>query len=164
MQDDRLAQMLKLQRELQVESFKLDPAELDDEMRMEFIRWNTLALVAELVEMLDETGWKPWATSNHVHGEPALKEMVDAWHFFMNILWAIAGGGHGDADVLAEAFTERYLAKRKVNAERQAEGYDGVTGKCPGCKRDLAEVEVRHVAPRVGDVGFSYCGGCGHQL
>ena len=34
---------------------------------------------------------------------------------------------------------ERYLAKRVVNAQRQADGYDGVAGKCPRCHRDYLE-------------------------
>lgn len=132
--------MLKAQRDLQVESFGLDPVELQDEERIEFIRWNTLALINELQEMLSETGWKPWATSKHVNGAAAFGELVDAWHFFMNLMWAVSGqGALGDADVLADEFIERYFAKRTRNAERQAEGYDGVTGKCPSCKRDMAE-------------------------
>lgn len=141
-----LAAMLRAQRELQIKSFDLDPSELEDGPRMEFIRWNVLALIAEMVEYLDETGWKPWATSQHINAEEALGELVDAWHFFMNILWATEGGGLlGDADVLAEVFTGRYFKKREVNAQRQADGYDGVTGKCEGCHRDLPTVNLTEV-------------------
>jgi dimeric dUTPase (all-alpha-NTP-PPase superfamily) len=154
-----LAAMLRAQRELQIKSFDLDPSELEDGSRMEFIRWNVLALIAEMVEYLDETGWKPWATSQHVNAEEALGELVDAWHFFMNILWATEGGGLlGDADVLVEVFTGRYFKKREVNAQRQADGYDGVTGKCPNCHRDRKETQLANVT---GDVRTVYCP-CGH--
>lgn len=123
-----LERMLELQRDLQVKSFGLDPAELfDDEERIEFIRWNFLALFNEINEALQEIGWKPWAISRHVREDEVLDELVDAWHFFMNILWATYGQHVlGDAGALADAFTERYLRKREVNAQRQRDGYTGI--------------------------------------
>ena len=138
------ADMLVAQLKLQRESFNVDPTAMTDEERMEFLRWNVLALIPELNEMLKETGWKPWASSNHINHELAMKEMVDAWHFFMNILLTISGVEvHSDSDgqmeleTLAQWFADRYMEKKQVNADRQAEGYTG-TDKCPKCHRDKA--------------------------
>src|SRR5690606_25002112 len=98
------------------ESYGLDPADLPEEERIEFIRWNVLALTDELHEALNECGWKPWATSRHVNEEAALKELIDAWHFFMNLLWAIGGRALKDNDALADALFNAYVAKNKRNA------------------------------------------------
>jgi len=134
------AEMLKAQHALQVESFGKDPLLLVGDERAEFIRWNVLALEDELHEMLGELGWKPWATDRSVNVQPARKELVDAIHFFMNLLLAIHGDeeGNGLTDTpedIAKIFYTEYFEKKKVNAQRQAEGYTGLD-KCPTCKRD----------------------------
>lgn len=144
-----LERMLREQRELQLvmPPAGRDPAELEGEDRTSFISWNVLALTDELHELLDEVGWKPWATSRHVNEDRALAELVDAWHFMMNLLWAVAGRGVlGDAGVLAAVLEARYQDKRAVNEQRQVDGYDGVTGKCPRCHRDLAESDCTPLA------------------
>lgn len=136
---DNLAQMFYDQREMQIASFGLDPAEATLEERVEYIRWNVLALEDELHEMLRETSWKPWASATFIHRDEAFNEMVDAWHFFMNIMWAITGiGTFGEAQVLADIFTERYQEKRLRNVQRQLEGYTGEVG---GAEHDAAHVE-----------------------
>ena len=144
---ESIVAMLQAQRALQIESFGSDPCALTGAERTEFIRWNQQALVAETFEMLDETGWKPWATSRHVNEDLAFKEMIDAWHFFMNILLAIHGPailawGETWAEELAVMFNLRYFEKKQINAQRQVDGYDGITGKCQKCHRDLATVKL----------------------
>ena len=54
-------QALKAQLELQITSYGSDPRGSDDNEKLEWIRWNVLALEDELHEALAETGWKPWA-------------------------------------------------------------------------------------------------------
>ena len=130
-----LNDMLEAQRQLQINSYGKDPAVLEGEERVEFIRWNVLALEDELHEALGEVGWKPWATSRHVN-EPEFKgELVDAWHFFMNLILV----GH----ITADEFLIGYFSKRTINANRQEDGYDGVTGKCVGCGRALDDPAVK---------------------
>lgn len=125
---------LNAQHELQIKSFGLDPKGLDDEQKLEWIRWNMLALMDELHEALAETGWKPWAKSKHVARDAYVSELVDAFHFLMNLMLVV------DCD--ADEFLAKYFEKRGINAARQAAGYDGVTGKCPDCKRALDDVAV----------------------
>ena len=134
---DRLQQLLNAQEDLQINSYGSSPALLlpdDTEAAIDFIRWNILALTDELHEALGETGWKPWATSRHVNLTAFKGELVDAYHFFMNLMLVV--GMDGD-----ELF-ERYHEKRAKNAKRQAEGYDGISTKCPGCKRALDDDAV----------------------
>ncbi len=143
-----LEDMLATQRALQRKSFGLDPVMLTTEAAIEFIHWNVTALTDELHEMLAEIGWKPWASSKHIHGAPAAKEMIDAWHFFMNIMLALGpfiSQGQGDSfpcntEELAQWWQNAYYAKKAINEQRQIEGYDGVSTKCTTCKRELSEV------------------------
>jgi dimeric dUTPase (all-alpha-NTP-PPase superfamily) len=129
-----LKHMMALQKQMQVKHYGADPGSLEGEERIQFIKDMKLALEAELQEALDEVGWKPWATSRHVNEEAFKGELVDAWHFFMNLCLV--------ANMGPQELYDRYLAKRQKNIARQVAGYDGVTGKCPQCKRALDDEAV----------------------
>ena len=129
-----LTDALKAQYELQVKSFGNDPKTLTDAEKMDWIRWNILALTDELHEALAETGWKPWAKSQHINRDAFVSELVDAFHFLMNLMIVV--------DCSAEEFLDHYFVKRGLNQIRQANGYDGVAGKCPDCKRALDDKAV----------------------
>lgn len=111
---------LERQLRLQVDSFGVDPTELTGEQLGEFVRWNIVALIDELMEALHHVqGWKPWSEL-----EPTLppdlrddyvEELVDAYHFLGNLL-LVAG-------VDDEELTEFYTGKAEVNRERQEAGY-----------------------------------------
>lgn len=133
--------MLRRQDDLQRTVFGFDFDTMDDAARMRYIRDNALALTAELHEALDETGWKPWASSNHLDEKPYVGELVDVFHFLMNLL-LVTGRTPSD---LAEEFCDRYFAKSQLNAERQEAGYDGVAAKCPNCKRALDETVLNEI-------------------
>lgn len=132
--NDRLIEMFRLQLELQSKAYGKDPRELAGTERIEFFKNMKLALQDELHEALDEIGWKPWATSKHWNEEAVKGELVDAWHFFMNLCIV--------ADMSPRELHRRYLAKRQKNIARQEAGYDGVSTKCPVCKRALDDDAV----------------------
>jgi len=134
--DPRLTQMLNMQRSLQLmynKGKRID--QFTDEERMQAIRDNVLACTDELHEALAETGWKPWASSNHVNREAFHAELVDAWHFFMNLML--------HSGMTATDLYEGYVKKNAKSLQRQAEGYDGVTTKCPKCKRAYDDDAVK---------------------
>ncbi len=139
MTETTLAELFRLQHELQTESFGLDPMKLEGEDRTRFILWNAYALADELHELPAEVGWKPWATSRHVNEGAATREGVDLLHFWMNIMMAVAPSWCDTPEMAAEHAAVEYAAKRAANAKRQEDGYDGVNGKCPSCKRDETE-------------------------
>jgi hypothetical protein len=131
----------QLQVQLKMKPVGRDPRDLEGNEMMEFIRWNILALEDELHEALKECGWKPWATSRHLNRDLFIKEMVDAWHFFMNLLLVVSPGR--SSEQLAEEFAEKYFEKAQINEERQKSGYSGVETKCSNCGRDLDAAGVR---------------------
>lgn len=136
MPSDRFQLMLEMQLQLQKRHMKDgNPGDLVGDDMAIFMTWNFAACVKELSEATDEVGWKPWATNRDINYTRFMGEMVDAFHFFMNMMLC-AGQGLSPAD-LAEDFTKAYLTKNEVNAQRQIQGYDGVTGKCEVCHREL---------------------------
>lgn len=101
---------------------------MNGEVLANYVVMNHSALVSEASELLAEFGWKAWAQPRGwVNRENALKEAVDVAHFLANILCAIG--------VTDEEWVAAYQAKQEVNRQRQRDGYDGVAGKCPQCKR-----------------------------
>lgn len=127
---DRLQQLLNSQEDLQRQAYGgRSPADLEGEERALFIKDMVLAATDELHELLGEVGWKPWATSRHVNEKAARGEFIDLWHFVMNLALALRMDG---SDIFAG-----YQEKRAKNVQRQEEGYDGVSTKCPGCRRAL---------------------------
>lgn len=101
----------------------------DPDLRAQFVRDMVLSLEDELHEALNEVGWKPWAKSRHFNTEAFQSELIDCWHFFLNLMLV---AGMDEDDLVAG-----YFAKRGVNIARQNLGYDGQSGKCPECKRAL---------------------------
>lgn len=122
-----LEEIFERQAKLQRESFGIDPADMSPEARSQYIKDMVLAATDELHEALAEVGWKPWATSRHLNNDAFIGELVDVLHFLVN-LWLAAGA-------TAEQVRDRYIEKSIRNARRQVDGYDGISGKCPECKR-----------------------------
>jgi NTP pyrophosphatase (non-canonical NTP hydrolase) len=127
--------LFNAQRKIQELAYGKDPYEIVDPVeRIQFIKDMHTAITMELGEMLDETGWKPWATSNHVNEEAMQGELADVLLFFINLCMA--------ADATPEVIAEKTFEKMKRNLDRQLAGYDGVTGKCVRCKRALDDTAV----------------------
>lgn len=112
-----------------------DVSEPSRQALIDFMQWNDKALLHEMVEMESETGWKPWAKGRFVNLEAARGEWIDMLHFMLN--GALLLGLDNADDIL-----DRYLRKHQKNTKRQEDGYDGVSTKCPGCKRALDDEAV----------------------
>ena len=120
---DSLELMFDMQREFQD---RFDPRYKSDDptIRAAFLRDHFVYCSQELQEMLYEIPffkhWKDYSKMTNEEIEEAYvaakKEMVDAWHFFMNL----ALGLGMDADEL----TNGYFDKHKENLRRQETGYD----------------------------------------
>lgn len=129
----------------------ISPANFSDEGKIRFIKDNILALEDELHELLGEIGWKPWASSRHINRDAYVGELVDAFHFFMNLMIV--------TNISVDELLKRYEAKSLKNVKRQEDGYDGVTGKCPICKRALDDDAVMCTVEDDDEAGLTwgYC-------
>jgi hypothetical protein len=141
--------MFELQSKLQFQSYGRVPQRMLPGERIQYVKDMVLAATVELGEALDETQWKPWALgSNRINVDAYVGELVDVWHFLMNLLLAAGYDPAGAADKLYEG----YLVKRGVNEKRAAEGYDAVSTKCVSCRRALDDRAVS--CWRRGDRGY----------
>jgi hypothetical protein len=156
--------MLAAQRELQENTLGYEFASMTIDQRVSYVKEMVLAAVHELHEALDETTWKSWTIGERaVHSDRLLHELVDAWHFIMNVAWAAYPGD--TADELAVRFVDTYYAKRAANVARQRHGYDGHSTKCPGCGRALDDVNVIKTRSSLSGVLVgAWCGPCSHPL
>lgn len=153
---DRLIEMFELQQKLQAQSYGRVPQRMLPGERIQYIKDMALALQFEVAEALGEVKWKPWTSGqSFVNVDAYVGELVDVWHFLMNLLLAAGYEPIEAADVLYAG----YLAKRQVNERRQHDGYDGVSTKCPRCKRALDDPAVECNTVPVDEPGFSACDG-----
>lgn len=153
---DRLNQMVNLQRALQANSFiGQDPATLKIDDKIRYIKDMILGLEDELHEVMGEMSWKPWTVGEKsINADGVKKELVDAWHFLMNIMVAV--------DMSGDELYKMYMKKRAVNEARMESGtYDGKSTKCPGCKRALEDVTLQDIKlpnSDITDIVFCQCG------
>lgn len=133
---DRLQTMYDAQRDLQerVLGHRFDDMPVGD--RIEYVKEMVLALTDELHELLNETGWKSWSASRHINEIAYRSELVDAWHFMLNLMLVVG--------MTPNELHVGYVTKRSVNEQRQVNGYDGV--KCPGCGRAVDDPGWNHHA------------------
>jgi dimeric dUTPase (all-alpha-NTP-PPase superfamily) len=110
--------MFETQRDMQINSFGADPAELVGEERKHFVTAMALAINTEVAEAMQEIAWKPWAKTDHLNREAFIEELVDMMHFVMNLALV--------ADCDAAEFFEAYMTKVEENKRRQREGYSGL--------------------------------------
>jgi dimeric dUTPase (all-alpha-NTP-PPase superfamily) len=142
--EDRLAVMLRLQREFQENILGHgNLSSLYGGARAEYFRTQALSLIFEVGEAGNEIAWKPWATSDHVNHRAYRAELIDVMHFLFNLMLL--------DDMTPDEIYEGYVAKQRVNRQRQAYGYDGVSSKCPGCKRAYDDPAVRCARVNMGD-------------
>ncbi len=139
MSHPKLCDLFEAQLQFQ-ERLGNDFTKMTPEDRIRYVREFTLACIGELVEAMDETGWKPWATSRHVHVDKFFAELRDAWQFLTNLMFV----ARPDLDPVGLAFLleDALYQKLEVNHARADTGYDGVSGKCDACHRALDDPSV----------------------
>ena len=106
---DRLEVMFEKQQQLQ------DRLGTKPYMNQEYINVMTLAAIDELMETLRETPWKPWKKQQEFNTENYKEELVDLFHFYMNLCLAVG--------MKPEELYERYCVKNKINFKRKDTGY-----------------------------------------
>jgi dimeric dUTPase (all-alpha-NTP-PPase superfamily) len=155
-QKDMLDHMLELQEEYQQYMYGAKPKDLALNAKIDAFKTMFIALVCELVETMDEVGWKPWATSRYINTEKAKGEVVDQLHFVFNEALLLG--------MSADELYKKYIEKQERNRERQRDGYTGVDEKCTLCGRDLKDVKVATGYDPVTIGKKHYCGECGRGI
>lgn len=121
--NDHLKTMMEMQLSFQ-EKVGFNLKEMETRERSEYIKEMILWTNDEMGEALHELPFaKGWSKKYDSWDDKKIeeqmdkfrKEMVDSFHFFMNILLA--------AGMDAEMLFNEYLEKNKINIERQNEGY-----------------------------------------
>ena len=138
-----------LQRDFQARLLGMFPSELPDDIKMAYLKEQVLALTDEAHEALNETGWKSWATSQHINREAYKGELADVFIFFMNMMMV--------ANLTPSEILDAVRKKIIKNHKRQDDGYDGVSTKCPGCKRAYDDDAVKCYRAKPGAVAYGWC-------
>lgn len=139
--DNKLERMIIMQAAAQSETYGYRPAEMSVDQLITYIRDQHQAAIMELGEALDETSWKPWAQGSWIRRDAFVNELIDVLHFWINMV--LAAGGKMSATELADEIFTRFALKNRTNTQRQVDGYDGVSTKCPLCRRALDDVAVQ---------------------
>jgi len=111
---DKLAEIFRLQEALN-ERIWVSLRELPEEKKTEWVLNYTRAMQQELAELIDSVPWKWWAKYQKFDEQNARVEVIDLFHFLISIAQALG--------MTADDVYEAYLAKNKVNHERQESGY-----------------------------------------
>jgi len=112
---DRLNKLFFFQNYLQMK-IGFDITRMSASQRQRYIEKMFIGIITESCEAMEETEWKkPWKHSVKTNDENLKEEIVDAWHFLINL--SLASGM--DADELFKMFTE----KNTTNKKRQKHGY-----------------------------------------
>lgn len=105
---DRLEHIFQLQRKFDAEVIQSRGLEYD---LSTWLQKETLAIVAELAELLDEVNFKWWKNPQPVDRERVKEELVDILHFFVSMCIK--------CDISPEELYQGYLAKNEENFRRQ---------------------------------------------
>ncbi|MHA1685204.1 MAG: dUTPase [Candidatus Heimdallarchaeaceae archaeon] len=103
-----LQNMFELQRKFQK---RLN----NDIYSQQFITEQTLCLIVELVEALQNTPWKSWKKNQEFNKHKFREELIDCWHFLINL--SLSAGYN------SQELYEAFLEKHRINNERQDNNY-----------------------------------------
>ena len=81
----------------------------------DYIEKMFISIVTELAEIIEETPWKPWKSSAKLNQDKMQEEIIDLWHFVINM--TIASG------LSPEKLYEIFYKKNCINHKRQENGY-----------------------------------------
>ncbi len=93
----------------------VNPPEMNDEERVQWVLNYTRAASQELAELIDSVPWKWWAKYQTFDQQNARVEVVDLFHFLISLAQVL---GMDAKDV-----HDLYNQKNKLNFKRQDDGY-----------------------------------------
>ncbi len=111
---DKLTQIFEMQEELNAR-IGVHLKGIDDAEKAKWILNYTRAMQQELAELTDSVPWKWWAKYQEFDEQNAKVEVVDLFHFLVSLAQTLG--------MTADDVFDAYIAKNKVNHQRQDSGY-----------------------------------------
>ncbi|HIQ64042.1 MAG TPA: dUTP diphosphatase [Candidatus Avichristensenella intestinipullorum] len=106
---DKLDTMFRMQQKLNEDIIRRRG--LEGISNEEWIQKQTLAMLSEMAELLDEVNFKWWKNPKPIDADAVREELVDILHFFLSMCLC--------AGMDAEDLYRRYLNKNEENFKRQ---------------------------------------------
>lgn len=75
----------------------------------------TIAMESEIDEIRREVNWKWWKQEKEINLDQLQEEVIDLWHFLLSLSRMVG--------LTPETIFEKYMAKNKINHQRQDGGY-----------------------------------------
>jgi dimeric dUTPase (all-alpha-NTP-PPase superfamily) len=122
---DKLTQIFEMQEELNAR-IGVNLKGIDEEEQTKWVLNYTRAMQQEMAELTDSVPWKWWAKYQEFDKQNARVEVVDLFHFLVSLAQTLG--------MTADDVFDAYVAKNKVNHQRQDSGYT---------KKD--EADSRHI-------------------
>ena len=114
MENDRLEQIFEMQSALN-KRIGIETVGMTQEQKVQWVLNYTRALQQESAELVDSVPWKWWANYQKYDEQNARVEVVDMFHFLISIAQVLG--------MSAEDVYQAYVAKNKINHQRQDSGY-----------------------------------------
>ncbi|MEM9159251.1 MAG: dUTPase [Verrucomicrobiota bacterium] len=111
---DKLQEIFAMQEELN-SRIGVDLKGISEEDQTKWLLNYTRAMQQELAELTDSVPWKWWAKYQEFDKQNAKVEVIDLFHFLISMAQTLG--------MTADDVFEAYVAKNKVNHQRQDSGY-----------------------------------------
>ncbi len=111
---DKLEQIFAMQEDLN-SRIGVNLKGIDQEEQTKWVLNYTRAMQQELAELTDSVPWKWWAKYQEFDKQNARVEVVDLFHFLVSLAQTLG--------MTADDVFDAYIAKNKVNHQRQESGY-----------------------------------------
>lgn len=111
---DKLAQIFEMQEELNAR-IGVNLKGIDESEQTKWVLNYTRAMQQEMAELTDSVPWKWWAKYQEFDKQNARVEVIDLFHFLVSLAQTLG--------MTADDVFDAYVAKNKVNHERQDSGY-----------------------------------------
>ena len=109
-----LSEIFNMQAELN-SRIGIDTLNVPNEKQPEWVLNYCRAMSQEIAELTDSVPWKWWAKYQEFDKQNARVEVVDLFHFLISLAQVLG--------MSAEDVYDAYIAKNKVNFDRQNSGY-----------------------------------------
>lgn len=111
---DKLTEIFKMQEELNAR-IGVNLKGIDDEEQAKWVLNYSRAMQQEMAELIDSVPWKWWAKYQTFDKQNAKVEVIDLFHFLISMAQTLG--------MTADDVFEAYVAKNRVNHQRQDSGY-----------------------------------------